>query len=326
MIEIHEIEVQVGIGNPIDNNLIFNIHFTRILERISWNASFSYSQLCTIDNFITKNCDKLNHVMFPIVKLDDINQIITYINHENNINNIHLTNNTIEYERKIINNNNSNNNKNSFYNNIINKKIFKILKLLENWIHMILLRLHIMPISIKIDIFTLFCLPYGKLNELELKRFNLENVYNIDNDNIDSNNNNNDNNNNNFLSKFKLGTSFFKKNSNKIHTKTHNNNNSTNNNTKHTIISLQSLQQQEIILEQSQPPMLKITVERGRVVQRGKLEYKISIQHSRNNKIIPNYDIYRSFDKFMMLYDDIINIEGMLLFIYVYNIDNIKLK
>ena len=201
--------VYVGIGAPVDDELIFNFHFSQ--NKISWVIELSYSQLKRIDTFITSNSDKINHVIFPYLKSYDIKTIIEFITMDNNL----------ECE-----------------NHPVSKMLLKTTKIIENWIHMILLRLHVMSNNIVQDILKLTKLPDGPFSDNELKSFGLPE--NPRPSNIKSINKAKD--------------------------------------------IMAKVVEYEKQIEISNPPLLKISVSRTSVVQKGKSQYKVleQIIHSRS--------------------------------------------
>jgi hypothetical protein len=238
MINLNEIFLTLGVGSPTDGDLVFNAHFLRSSDNIAWSVSFSYAQLCRIDSFICGNCDKIKHTIFPILSTEEIRKIIIFLQKTDKEN----------YILKII------ENKRRIYVSDPNilymvDHLEKIRIQLENWLHIIILRLHAMPLQVVNDINKLMLLPYGSLTEEEKVKFG----FSLDAQNV-------------FIStktsslKEILMSKLSLKNSNSQFSKSN---------------SISNLLQKESEIEQSSPPLLRISVERGKEGQKGLQKYKV---------------------------------------------------
>jgi hypothetical protein len=123
------VDVRVGFGVPEDGDIIFHVHFTRP-EGLCWVCSYSYGQLCSLDNFVNYNCDKIKHVFFPILTRHRVNTLMKILANE------------------------------EFHSDDA-KELVRIKTMIENWLHVILLRLHSMPLQLHNRVEKFLCLAQG---------------------------------------------------------------------------------------------------------------------------------------------------------------------
>lgn len=148
-----ELVMKVGMGKPVNNDLIFNFHFTVQHENTApscWVRALSYAQLNKVDSQITANTDKINHTVFPNLSNDEIKRFIETICGE-------TTTTTSQFTM-------TNLSVNIINNETMNSRLLKVMtltKLIEDWMHVIIMRLHVMPSNVIRDILHLTCLPYG---------------------------------------------------------------------------------------------------------------------------------------------------------------------
>ena len=228
-----EIVVKVGMGVPSTNDLMFNFHFNVQHEQTvqsCWIRVLSYAQINKIDSQITANTDKINHTIFPNLTNDEIKNFIEAINGETNqattsqfnVSNLGLNNNIESTNSRLL-------------------KILTLTKLIEDWMHMILMRLYVMPYNVIRDILHITCLPYGPQTQTQTYGDRDEND-------------------------FLLRTNLQNLQSKKGHDKRHK--------TEQLLIS--KIIEYERKLESSSPPLLKVSVTRSGIFQKGKLLYKVS--------------------------------------------------
>lgn len=131
--EVYQIAVNVGIGQPYNGELIFNFHFISFVG-VEWTSSFSYGQLCQMDNYINFNTAKIKHVAFPVVSTSRQQRILQLIENDNSY---------------------------AFSLQTSKRMIEKLRSMLEIWAAVVLMRLHAMPLAVQDIVEKFFSLPHG---------------------------------------------------------------------------------------------------------------------------------------------------------------------
>jgi hypothetical protein len=131
--DVYKIVVHVGIGQPCNGELIFNFHFITFIG-LEWTSSFSYGQLCQIDNYVNFACRKIKHVAFPVTSTSRQQRIIQLIGTDHS------------YSRSLV---------------ASKRMIEKLRSMFETWVSVLLMRLHAMPVSVQEKIEGFFSLPNG---------------------------------------------------------------------------------------------------------------------------------------------------------------------
>ena len=132
------LSVVVGIGQPRDAQIILNFHFISP-DGIEWTSSYSYGQLCQLDNYVNECTSKLRHIAFPVISTSRQQRILEMITDDH-----------------------------AYANSAVSAKnmIEKMRTMLETWIHVLLMRMHSFPIATQEKLESFFCLPLGPVTEV----------------------------------------------------------------------------------------------------------------------------------------------------------------
>jgi hypothetical protein len=207
--EVFKIDLRIGYGSPVGEDITFNFHFNRP-EGLEWVVTFSYAQLCRLDNFVCVNCDKIKHVVFPLLSRHRIKATIKALRADD------FSLESVRY-------------------------LNRLKGMIEIWAHQILMRLHATPRHVHTNVQNFFFLPNGPgLGDPVLPGV-LEHT----------------------LSRKKHGLSVFGFGRKKDE--------ALDNDDEYDLVV-----QQETEAEESQPPLLRVSVRRGREGRRGKLEYEVT--------------------------------------------------
>jgi hypothetical protein len=133
LMDTYKIVVNVGIGQPCNGELIFNFHFISFIG-IEWTSSFSYGQLCQIDNYVNFCSSKIKHVAFPVVSTSRQQRVLELIESDNSY---------------------------AFSLQASKSMIEKLRSMLEVWVAVLLMRLHAMPHAVQDKVESFFALPNG---------------------------------------------------------------------------------------------------------------------------------------------------------------------
>lgn len=127
MATVHRvIEVTVQCGVPENNELVYNIHVSNTGTGFVWDVSYRFSQLGTLDHDIATGCEKMKDIKFPQID-DTLMQLLT--------------------------------GKKSYPNRLSNLNKYRAL--IEEWIHQLITRSHMMPHILTELVEDWFCLPDG---------------------------------------------------------------------------------------------------------------------------------------------------------------------
>jgi hypothetical protein len=131
--ETYKIVANVGIGQPANGELIFNFHFSTFIG-VEWTSSFSYGQLCQMDNYVNSMTNKIRHVAFPVVSTSRQQRILQLTGTDN-----------------------------SYAYSLDASKVMieKLRSMAQIWVAVLLMRLHAMPLAVQEKIESFFSLPYG---------------------------------------------------------------------------------------------------------------------------------------------------------------------
>lgn len=124
------LSVSLQCGASDKNELSFNIHIALGIES-SWNVTYKYSQLATLDHDVSTNCDQMKDVTFPL-----IDEKVT----------ARLTGNSLSIAVKL-------------------KEVNRYRELLEIWVQQVISRSHTMPDLLSKLVEDWFCLPNGPTGE-----------------------------------------------------------------------------------------------------------------------------------------------------------------
>jgi hypothetical protein len=244
--ESFTIDIRVGFGIPEDGDIIFHVHFNRP-EGLVWVASYSYGQLCSLDNFVNYNCDKVKHVVFPILSRHRVKSLMKILSSEDfNVENM--------------------------------KELIRLKTVIETWLHVIVSRLHAMPIHLHNRIEKFLFLPNGPISKEDSAPVMISGVV----EPLPAG----------YKKHKDKGMFGMKKKSDDVED------------------GYEHLMQCEAEAENRLPPLLKVNVRRGREGRYGKLEYEIQVFYSRDAKADPPHCVFRRYSEFAALYNTLKGIEG----------------
>lgn len=161
---IIDLKASVGYGIPQDNSLLFIFHLSKHPENVFWSCVYSFSQLCKIDQLISKSCGYVRHSHFPYLLQEDIQPLVQYLTKIKSGSKLHrplgtlqsLYQRTKETEKHIV------------------SKLQRLCEIIETWFHLILLRFHIFPFKLKEELMGIFCLPFGPASESTMTKYGLD--------------------------------------------------------------------------------------------------------------------------------------------------------
>lgn len=241
--EIFKIDLRVGYGTPVDDDITFNFHFLRP-EGVEWVTTYSYGQLCRLDNFICINCDKIKHVVFPVLSRHRIKATIKALIAEDFVvESVHF--------------------------------LHRLKGMIELWAHQTLMRLHATPRNVHDNVQKFYFLPNGPVADDPIIPGIIEQ-----------------------LPGRKKGHNsgvfgFGRKKDGAVDIED----------------DFDFIMQHEAEAEDSQPPLLRVNVRRGREGRRGKLEYEIQVYYSRNMSDEP-WCVLRRYSEFAALYHALLGFES----------------
>lgn len=120
------VAINVQYGVPEDGELVFNVHMTNNSTGVTWDVSYRFSQLATLDHDISMSCDKMKEIPFP--QIDDA--LMEKLTRRAN------------YSGKL-------------------KDLNRFRSLMEDWIQYLIARCHLMPYILYELVEDWFCLPLG---------------------------------------------------------------------------------------------------------------------------------------------------------------------